>query len=228
MYYYSTNSYFISCIFFVLSGTVRANGLLYSGFFLFTLISKRLSILSRIKLLLYAIVIFIPFLSFQYLGETYFCGKDPQPWCGSQYIYQYVQKKYWNNGWLAYYEVKQIPNFMIASPFIVLSIYGIMNYISVDSIRFITLGYKSLDIQHPSRHSRLLPFFYLWAFMLFMVTTLMHVQVILRFFTCLPPLYWTMAEILKVESIKRKILVSYLLIWSLVGIVLFSNFYPPA
>jgi phosphatidylinositol glycan class V len=228
MYYYSKKLYFISSICFLLSGLVRANGLLYSGFFLFTMTSQRVCIFSRIKLLFYAMLVLIPFFSFQYLGTIYFCKKNPQPWCGSQLIYQYVQKKYWDNGWLAYYKVKQIPNFIIASPFLILTVYGLYNYISADFIRFMTLGYKTENLKSPAMHSRLLPFFYLWAFMLFMVSTAMHVQVILRFFTCLPPLYWTMAEILKVESIKRMILLSYLLIWSLVGIVLFSNFYPPA
>lgn len=229
MYYYYRKSYFISCLFFMLSGSVRANGVIYAGFFIYNIISRRrISIVYTIKMLIYAVLVFIPFLAFQYLGKIYFCSNNPQSWCDSQFIYQYVQKKYWNNGWLAYYEFKQIPNFIMASPFLVLSVYGIHKYISADSIRFFTLGYKALDIKDPALHLRLLPFFYLWCFMLFMVSTLMHVQVILRFFTCLPPLYWTIAGVLKVSSIKRLVLVGYLLIWPLVGIALFSNFYPPA
>ena len=179
-------------------------------------------------MMVYITLTLVPFLSFQYLGKKYYCLENPRQWCNSQFIYSFIQKHYWNNGWMAYYKLEQIPNFIIASPFLILSVYGITLYIKSDPKRFMTLGYKSLKHKEPYLDSILLPYFYLWSLMLFMVTTLMHIQVILRFFTSLPPLYWTMAIILQKSSLQSRLLLSYLLVWSLVGIVLFSNFYPPA
>ena len=44
---------------------------------------------------------------------------------------------------MAYYEVKQIPNFLLAAPTILISAYGISSYISFNKTRFLTIGFKS-------------------------------------------------------------------------------------
>jgi phosphatidylinositol glycan class V len=72
---------------------------------------------------------------------------------------------------------------------------------------------------------------YLWLMMTIVVSTMMHVQVILRFFTCLPPLYWFMGDVLTNSSISKslkRVLLGYLIFYSLIGVVLYTNFYPPA
>ncbi|CAD7950292.1 unnamed protein product [Amoebophrya sp. A25] len=44
--------------------------------------------------------------------------ETPPPWCDWQTpsVYAYVQQKVWNNGFLAYWQFRQIPNFLLASP----------------------------------------------------------------------------------------------------------------
>ena len=58
-----------------------------------------------------------------------------RPWCAEGglggllppqlSLYGFVQREYWGIGFLAYYELKQLPNFALASPIIVLSVAGL-------------------------------------------------------------------------------------------------------
>lgn len=69
------------------------------------------------------IIIILPFASYQYYAYRKFCTNIdvdyPMPsWCQS-YIpisYSHIQSKYWNIGFLAYYQWKQVPNFLLALP----------------------------------------------------------------------------------------------------------------
>ena len=65
-------------------------------------------------------------------------GRMPMP-------YGYIQDKYWNVGFLRYFELRQIPNFIIAAPVI----YLVLSH----SLRFIRFGYWGptfLDQSHLS------------------------------------------------------------------------------
>ena len=46
-------------------------------------------------------------------------------------IYYYVQSKYWNVGFLKYYQIKQIPNFVLASPMIYIAIQCLFRFCKV-------------------------------------------------------------------------------------------------
>lgn len=52
------------------------------------------------------------------------------PWCSSNFpvSYSYVQEQYWNVGYLKYYEFKQIPNFLIATPIILIILVNSFKY----------------------------------------------------------------------------------------------------
>jgi len=53
-------------------------------------------------------------------------GDDPSPWCDGQppIAYSYIQQAYWGNGFLSYWDVKQLPNFLLAAP----CIYVVLNH----------------------------------------------------------------------------------------------------
>lgn len=66
-------------------------------------------------------------------------GNSHMPWCDLTIpvSYSYIQNKYWNVGFLRYYQVKQIPNFVLAFPML----YIILNF----SIRFLREHRKQLS-----------------------------------------------------------------------------------
>jgi phosphatidylinositol glycan class V len=144
---------------------------------------------------------------------------------------------YRDNGFLSYYEIKQIPNFLLAAPIIALSILGLKAFIQYDKLRFWTIGVRQKEpIEKDTFYnSRLSVYMYLWLFLLLFVTTTMHVQVIIRFFTSLPPLYWYVGH-LWIEAFGQpgkgmnlaSVVLGYFVLYGLVGIVLFSSFLPPA
>ena len=55
--------------------------------------------------------------------------------------YGYIQDKYWNVGFLRYFELRQIPNFIIAAPVI----YLVLSH----SLRFIRFGIDLSDYPWP-------------------------------------------------------------------------------
>ncbi|CAG8577406.1 5125_t:CDS:2, partial [Diversispora eburnea] len=102
-----------------------------------------------------------------------------------------LKEHYWNCGFLRYYEIKQIPNFVLASPMIILSLFGIYKYARYDLKRILSLNLISGNLDcSPYFSTSILPFIYLWAILLLYVITSMHIQVITRFFSSQPTVYW--------------------------------------
>lgn len=55
--------------------------------------------------------------------------ENPTMLWGSFSLYRYVQNKHWNVGLFRYYEWKQIPNFLLAAPILMLSVGGVVSWI---------------------------------------------------------------------------------------------------
>jgi len=98
-----------------------------------------------------------PFAAFQYHAYTVFCNQEtvdqdvpehirlygaemgykmplagPSVWCAWKLplSYSYIQSSHWNVGFLSYYELKQIPNFLLATPMAVLCLCAMVSYAS--------------------------------------------------------------------------------------------------
>ena len=82
-----------------------------------------------------------PVFLFQRAAARAFCGGGggegggpyaaaPRPWCAARLpnAYGFVQKEYWGVGFLSYYELKQLPNFLLAAPALLLSAWGVRSY----------------------------------------------------------------------------------------------------
>ncbi|KAJ3348042.1 ER membrane glycoprotein subunit of the GPI transamidase complex-like protein [Allomyces javanicus] len=202
----------LAALLWALSTLVRSNGILHAGFFAYHFLFVK----PRIRLILYAAVVFAPFLWWQWMSWHRFCtpttaAYTPPTWCATRPLdvptfgtlhlpahglpYTAVQTQYWHVGWLRYWSLAQLPNFAIAAPVLVHSVVQIVN---------------ARDWPVPYR--------VLHAFCVFYGLTSMHVQVVVRMFSCLPLMFVT-------ESRRW---VQYSVLWATVGAVLFGLFYPPA
>ncbi|KAJ1913486.1 ER membrane glycoprotein subunit of the GPI transamidase complex-like protein [Tieghemiomyces parasiticus] len=269
---YLQAAYFVS-----LSSLTRSNALTYCGFFAYDLAVRPLRPLllrlhgahpkrsiaatvwpylaNLLRVVFYCLVSLTGFTLFQYYGYQLYCTgpAPPRPWCHARVplLYSFVQTHYWNNGFLKYYEVKQIPNFLFASPMVTLSFAGIFSYARADWRRFLTLGLvRSASTRPAYHHSALLPHVYLWLVLLLYATLNMHIQIITRFFSSQPMVYWYSAHLLLQRpptgpagsdsrwprawwstrrlTLAGSLLLCYYTLYGTIGIVLFSNFFPPA
>ncbi|KAI8972719.1 GPI mannosyltransferase 2 [Pilobolus umbonatus] len=230
-----------------LASAVRSNAVVYCGFFAYDLvwiplIKKHKSLVTNVvKALVYSLLVCSGFIVFQYYAYTVFCVLD-RPWCSNRIplLYSFVQKEYWDVGFMKYYQIKEIPNFLLASPIIVISILGLKTFIEHNPTRFLSIGTLNSPtdedkLEESSYFSdSLAVYMYLWCFLLFYSMTSMHVQVIIRFFTSLPPFYWYIAYLWDEgyrngKNIgKANMTLGYFVLYGLVSIVLFSSFLPPA
>ncbi|KAJ1539539.1 hypothetical protein HK405_012792, partial [Cladochytrium tenue] len=229
------------------AGLFRSNGVLFAGFFAYraavagALLPRSLPARASaspvrrlwrgIKAAALAALVLSGFAAFQAHGFWTFCVPDRghRPWCASAVplLYSFVQEHYWNNGFLRYWTPQQIPNFLLAAPMIVLSGSGIQHYIRQTWPRAVVeaRGRGAIGVARELCRDARLPFYVLWAVFTVYASLFMHVQVVTRVFTCLPPVYWHAAELCKDG---RKVVLYYFIGYAALTTVLLANFYPPA
>jgi phosphatidylinositol glycan class V len=85
---------------------------------------------------LIAFLIVLPVLYHDKRGYDFHCTLDDEKtpeWCENEStdfsLYGHVQRKHWNVGFLRYYELKQIPNFLLAAPILCLGTSAVVNWI---------------------------------------------------------------------------------------------------
>ena len=105
---------------------------------LLNLFNLRNAVMASLKLIIFNGIILAPFILFQLYGYVLYCipqagvmgGTAYNPWCDKliPLPYSYIQDRYWNVGFLHYFELKQIPNFLLATPMILLSSCAVLIY----------------------------------------------------------------------------------------------------
>lgn len=153
MYFLEQEISSLAVVLFSLGCAARSNGILSCGFISHYFVKKVLSsvLISQkasnfitvtnvvsvavgvlILLFLNAIVL-APFIIFQLYGYKLYCLNTSQEkllWCDKwlPFPYSYIQSAYWDVGFLRYFEMKQIPNFLLAAPMTVLSLCAVLTY----------------------------------------------------------------------------------------------------
>ncbi|KAL9661448.1 hypothetical protein QQ045_026272 [Rhodiola kirilowii] len=96
-----------------------------------------------------SVCIFVPLVAFQAYGYYNIClGRKPDeisPWCSARVplLYNYIQSCYWGVGFLRYFQLKQLPNLLLASPILFLAICSVVHFMRLRPSLFISLGFKA-------------------------------------------------------------------------------------
>ncbi|KAJ4468226.1 glycosyltransferase family 76 protein [Lentinula aciculospora] len=233
MLFCAQSKWFFATICFSLASTFRSNGILLSGFILWGLLAEpfyktmkppmRFSV--YIKSTVYSAMIIAPFIYHQASGYLAFCIDtiskpiSSPSWCSQSLplIYSYVQSTYWNSGFLRYWTLTQLPNFIIAAPpFIVIFTY------SVHILRKVMRGDTSESVVGLIPHA--IHACVLCSMLLFNS----HVQIVLRLAPSMPLVYWAAAWLVMDHPKAAKWWVCWSIIWGTLSILLWGTFLPPA
>ncbi|TPX49451.1 hypothetical protein SeMB42_g01558 [Synchytrium endobioticum] len=220
-----------------LASLLRSNGVLLSGFFVYSAVmdarDSKTTVFRGMKYATCIALVWCGMLGFQWYAYSSFCAGTSQsvrPWCHKllPFIYSFVQQHYWDVGLFNYYTVRQIPNFVIALPVVMIVYHASITYASSNASLFWSLGLKTPKKQatgFPSPDA--LPYMYLLLFQTLLCLVMLHVQIMGRFLSSMPALYWYMAHVVA-NSNKARVLVEYLLLYLLTSTLLFAHFLPPA
>ncbi|CAL0312173.1 unnamed protein product [Lupinus luteus] len=160
MYYFASGGSNLSVLFLALSGCARSNGVLNAGYLCFQTMHQAYDAMfqkKRVILALQVVIagairsafIFAPFIAFQAYGYYNMCvGRSPvelRPWCKARVplLYNYIQSHYWDVGFLRYFQLKQLPNFLLATPILSLALCSVVHYAKSRPQIFFSLGFQT-------------------------------------------------------------------------------------
>lgn len=244
---YVRQNWWLAALSFFHCGAARSNGMLCAGFFWYAFLielhpapfgySRRI-LAGTLRTLTCTLVCFVPFLTFEAFGYHRQCvGVDPLPkWCASRLplLYGHVQKVYWENGLFAFWQFKQIPNFILAAP--ILS-FGFFTSWMCISKRWTHFWRALLPCSSPKLTLKGWPATGLYGRISFCLVVhlaflsgfsfcFMNVQVATRFLAASPPLYWFAAHIAQRSRNLERIIWGYSYTYIALGSLLFTNAYP--
>lgn len=265
--YYSPGLSFLVILPWMAASYTRSNGCLISAWLLLQGIAAFLqadrSLVRRLGSvawhLMVAAAVVVPILIHDRAGDALHCqqGEIHPEWCesnGGGSFYSYVQRKHWNVGFLRYYELKQIPNFLLAAPILICSTLGVSAWIrtswkewrsscgaasfpkGVVPWAFWALSRCNHNESGSDTHtgsttamlnsSSMLSHYAVLCVVALLGLTVAHVQITTRMIcsTC-PAIYWQLAH-LCLETRLRRLIVFYLGIYIVVGTILHVNFLP--
>lgn len=207
-------------IFFTLATAVRANGLTLLFFYwydhgILIIKTRQIIVVNMVCLVIQTISTVAPFIYFQkYFTELYCEQTIKSVWCGSGLPYSYIQQHYWGNGLFKYWRLDQLPNFLLALPIFLLVLLILTDWLR-DYIKnqrdqkfpvFSDAGYLHI------------------AVLSVLALCTMHVQVTTRFLLANCPVI--VVYCVRCKRWRLWCVVVYFVVYSVVGLVLHSTFYP--
>lgn len=228
--------------FLAFSTATRSNGLVNIGFILYQLLLKyapvwrmKLSFFPKLIYLLEffqdALVLFMAsvvaasgYVSFQIYSYAKFCQQNNRKsgqlyikpsWCYNliPHPYSQVQAKYWDVGLFRYYQLKQLPNFLLATPITIMALLGSSR--RARNVRNLRMGLKQL------------PYYIQIVVMVILCGLTINIQVLTRLLaSSCPALYWIAADISRESRSKKRMISTYFMTYLLVGTILHTTYYP--
>jgi len=158
---------------------------------------------------------------------------EPSQWCYHQipYAYGYIQKHHWNVGLANYFELKQIPNFLLATPVVILSLYSVFDCITEFHISYKqSPSFRSWVKGKPMMYT---PYLLHLLFLVFYGVLTVHVQILTRLiYSSSPLIYISVSKMLAKctktlqPSFPLKLIIWYHFLFIILGTIMHTNFYP--
>ncbi|KAJ6558584.1 glycosyltransferase family 76 protein [Mycena vulgaris] len=231
MLYCATSRYFAAAIAFTLAAAFRSNGFLLSGFIVWGLLvqpylqRKPLFLSSVLTCIVLSALPLTPFIAHNYAAYVAFCTgpEPPAAWCARRLplIYSHVQDRYWNIGFLRYWTLQQLPNFVIAAPPLLaisaFSVHHLRNWIKSPAAT--GHAFLSASIAPHAIHALIMCGILLFA---------SHTQIVLRLAASMPITYWAAAWLLLEHPKWGRAWVAWSVVWGAFSVLLWGAFLPPA
>ncbi|ODV59778.1 GPI-anchor transamidase GPI18, partial [Ascoidea rubescens DSM 1968] len=243
----TTHSYLVSIprfqsvfkiLLYVISGTlvsiglmIRSNLLLLGIFYLYDLYEflRFRKFLNSIISLITGLQVFISLVILNYISYIEYCPQRDK-WCSTidKSLIKFAQSYYWDNGFLKYWSINNIPNFLIVLPILVLFI---------SSIRHFSNRYYCLNLN---------PMILIAKVYLFLGIFFWNIQILIRISCFLPISIWYLADKLNLTIERQKktgklyknskkftintenLFIFWLFSWIMIQSSLFASFLPPA
>ncbi|KAK4237236.1 glycosyltransferase [Achaetomium macrosporum] len=152
-------------------------------------------------------------------------GAQLRPWCQGYVpsIYTFVQQHYWNNGFLRYWTVSNLPLFLLATPMLVVLVKSGVEQLTA----------RRLPVaDNPAESGCLLPLIQSAAaaqvLLAVLALTTYHVQIITRISSGYPLWYFWLARCLSRGEKTGSHIVMFMVMYASIQGVLFASFLPPA
>ncbi|KAL1664129.1 glycosyltransferase family 76 protein [Schizophyllum commune] len=241
MLFCARRQWLYAAVSFALAGSFRSNGVTLAGFLIWGMLiapilqrrTRAIRLTTIIRCAIYVALVFAPFAYHQYTGYQAFCAElasdtsstTTRPaWCTNTLplIYSHVQSAYWNVGFLCYWTLQQLPNFIIAAP----PLAAILAF-AWWHLRRVGSGTTSPALT-PFLSPLLTPHVLHATFMALVLIFASHVQIVLRFAAAMPATYWAGAWLLVRYPRTGKLWVGWSVVWGALSVLLWVAFLPPA
>ncbi|KAF9517551.1 glycosyltransferase family 76 protein [Hydnum rufescens UP504] len=243
MLFCTKQNWLAAALCFAIATTFRANGLLLCGYLAWGIVvspwlrENKIALKSFLFFVVMALISVVPFFLHQYYAYLSFChNSSSRPeWCDRTvpFIYSYVQARYWDVGFLRYWEISQLPNFILGAPPLTLLIYTSSTHIFEAGLEIVHrkekiqklpsrlnfLSSHTLDILPYAIHALVLTLILLFA---------SHTQIVLRLASSLPFTHWAAAALFIEKPRIGRIWVAWSVIWGTMSCILWGVFLPPA
>ncbi|XP_014476940.1 PREDICTED: GPI mannosyltransferase 2 [Dinoponera quadriceps] len=193
----------------------------------------------------------------RYAAENDLVLSGNAAWCNASVplAYSYVQRRYWNVGFLRYYRFKQMPNFILAFPVLLIMLHCVKEFLHEHKDELYSLGLFDGKAKGAVKKYPLNMFVFVAHGLFLTISCLffVHIQVSTRLLASASPLiYWYCALIMSHKGVdsqyeigenmrskwkvfflsqerytlQDKLVLSYFIGYTIVGCFMFSNFLP--
>lgn len=210
--------YVFSGVFVALAFGLRANCLLLGIVYLYDLYEygyRAENLHDAVNSVVAGSILFTAFLLSNVYNYLVFCTSETsQSWCSNTIpsLFLHAQGHYWNNGFLKYWTVGNIPNFAFAFP----------------TLSVLFLSYRTFITEFPAK--KVLPILQINGAFMVGIIFFWNTQIVTRIATFLPIFYWTLAALLLSPHHQQlaRAVVGYMIGWIVLQTSMFAAFLPPA